>query len=223
MAKQEGAKPKLLRYLKEHVGEVIPSATLRDVAYPVDDWARSLRSLRDEGYIVEYDKSSKTYFFPYSEPQNTPKGSRYISNRLRSLVEIRDNSTCQMCGKDVRHDHIKIHIDHIVPYEWGGPTELENLQCLCSNCNEGKKNYVASENPQLMEQICNATSCGERLRLYFEHYANQEIGVDKLSVIAKTRDWTREVRRLRSAYNMQIEYCPEKKGVRSTATYIYLK
>lgn len=223
MARQEGAKPKLLRYLKEHVGEEIPHSTLEEVAGHVGSWERSLRTLRDDGYILEYNRSNNTYRFPYDEPRNEPKDSRYISTKLRSLVMIRDNSTCQMCGRNVKDDNIQIHIDHIVPLEWGGQTVLENLQCLCSNCNEGKKNYVASENPLLMERISNTTRCIERLGLYFDYYANREIGVDKLSVIAKTRDWTREVRRLRQDYNMDIEFHPKKQGIRDIDCYIYLK
>lgn len=224
MIRKEGAKPKLLRYFKQNVGRVIERHELEQLCIDNGtEWARSLRALRDEGYIIEYDKSSNTYFFPYETPQNEPKDSRYISNKLRALVMTRDNSTCQMCGRDVRNDRIKIHIDHIVPLEWGGSTTLENLQCLCSYCNEGKKNYVASENPALMECVSHATSCIERLRLYFDYYANQEIGVDKLSVVARTREWTRDVRRLRQDYNMEIQYLPRRRGVRDIDCYIYLK
>ena len=115
MAKKEGAKPKLLRYLKEHVGEQIPRETLKEIAENVGSWERSLRTLRDDGYIVEYDRSTKCYCFPYAEPQNEPKDDRYINNKLKSLVMIRDNSTCQMCGRNVKDNHIVVHIDHIVP------------------------------------------------------------------------------------------------------------
>ena len=211
MAKQEGAKPKLLRYFKEHVGEQIHRDTLKEVVGNVGSWERSLRTLRDDGYIVEYDRSTKCYCFPFAEPQNKPKDGRYINNKLKSLVMIRDNSTCQMCGKTVKDNHIRVQIDHIVPLSWGGKTELDNLQVLCSDCNEGKKNFVESEDPMLMEKVSNATSTKERLRLYFEHYKNVPITVDKLSVIAKTREWTRQLRYIRAEHNMDIEYTPKNK------------
>lgn len=222
MARKEGAKPKLLRYFKENVGREIHRSELEELCKDNGtEWARSLRTLRDDGYIIEYDSSNNTYFFPYETPQNDPKDSRYINNKLKSLVMVRDNSTCQMCGRDVKHDHIRIHLDHIVPLEWGGTTTLDNLQCLCSDCNEGKKNYVASEDPSVMERLSQCTSTIERLRIYFESYPNVEIGVDKLSVIAKTREWTRQLRYVRSKYNMDIEYLPKKQGVRDMETYIY--
>ncbi len=221
-AKKEGAKSKLLKYFKEHIAEEIPRDILAKLVDYTGGWERSLRSLRDDGYIVNYNHSNKTYIFPFSEPQNAPRDNRYIDKTTRSLVMIRDNSTCQMCGKTVKYDFIKIHIDHITPYEWGGLTCLDNLQCLCSECNEGKKNFVANENPELMKSICSSNSCIERLRIYFDFYANQEIGVDKLSVVGRTREWTRELRRLRSDYEMNIEYRPKKANIREIDCYIYI-
>lgn len=212
MAKREGAKGKILKYFQEHVGEQIHRDVLKDLVGNVGSWERSLRTLRDDGYVVEYNRSTKCYCFPYAEPQNVPKDNRYISSKLRALVMIRDNSTCQMCGRNVRDDHIRVHIDHVVPLSWGGTTELDNLQVLCSDCNEGKKNYVESENPALMVEVNKATSTKERLRLYFEYYKNKQIDVDKLAVIAKTREWTRALRYVRSDYDMDIEFIPRNKA-----------
>jgi 5-methylcytosine-specific restriction endonuclease McrA len=35
---------------------------------------------------------------------------------------------------------VTLHIDHIVPVSKGGASEMDNLQTLCFDCNEGKKN-----------------------------------------------------------------------------------
>ena len=211
MARKEGAKPKLLRYFKQHVGEQISRETLKEVVNNVGGWERALRSLRDDGYIIDCNRSTKCYCFTHSEPQNEPKGSRTISKKLRALVMIRDNSTCQMCGKNVKDDHIKVHIDHIVPYNWGGKTEFDNLQVLCDDCNEGKKNFVESEDPELMKLISKATSTKERLKIYLENNKGVPITVDKLSVIGRTREWTRQLRFLRSENKMKIVYTPRNK------------
>ena len=98
---------------------------------------------------------------------------------------------------------------------------MENLQCLCKDCNEGKKNWESSENPDLMMEISKANNTGERRKLYFEFYPNKEISVNRLSVIAKTREWTRDLRRIRAVYGMNIEPLPAKKGVREEYCYIY--
>lgn len=224
MARKKGAKPKLLEYFKNHVGQVIPRKDLEELCKDNGtEWARSLRSLRDDGWKIDYNPSNNTYVFPYAEPVNEPKDSRYISKKLAAEVMIRDNSTCQMCGRTVADDGIRLHIDHIIPHEWGGKTELQNLQCLCSDCNEGKKNWATSEPKELMIEISNASSTTQRLKKYFEYYANTPIEVEKLSVIGKTREWTRQVRYLRED-NMDIEYLPhnQKKG-QDKDCYIYHK
>lgn len=221
MAK-EGAKKIILRYLKEHVGEPVPREVLDDLVNHVGGWERSARTLRDDGYelIVTRGKNT-TYCLTSAEPVNEARGNRTINNKLRAMVMLRDNSTCQMCGKSVAEDGIKIHVDHIVPYEWGGETVIENLQCLCEQCNEGKKNWEKSENPELMQEISKATSTKERLKRYFEFYPNIEIGVEKLEVISKTREWTRQLRYVREEYNMDIEYIPPSKLQERLEAYIY--
>lgn len=79
-----------------------------------------------------------------------------IIPRFKRVVFVRDNFTCQACGKrptwinehglifpDVR----KLACDHIHPYSKGGKTELNNLQTLCSKCN-GKKKDKTNWTPQ---------------------------------------------------------------------------
>lgn len=222
--RKTGAKPKILKYMKEHVGEWVSRDDLKKLVNNVGGWERSVRRLRDDGYEVIYDRSIKSYKLPYKEPVHEPKDSRYISQKLQAMVLIRDNATCQMCGKTVKEDHIKLVMDHVVPLDWGGKTEMDNLQALCRVCNEGKKAFVKGENPKLMENITNASNTEERLRLYFDYYYNMPIGVDKLAVIAKTREWTRQLRKLRQDYSMDIEYlAPNKKMQRERAAYIYWK
>lgn len=60
-----------------------------------------------------------------------------MTKELRNKVIIRDNYTCQSCGKYMP-DEVGLQVDHIVPVSKGGKTVLSNLQVLCSKCN-GKK------------------------------------------------------------------------------------
>jgi len=223
MARKEGAIKKIVKYLEEHVGEPIPTQKLNEVAYPTSGWSRTLRLERQvKGLDYTYDPSTKCYTLnSLDRKEVTPIDERYINAKVSAMVKIRDNSTCRMCGR--KAPNVIIHIDHIIPFDWGGPTTMENLQCLCERCNEGKKSWVASEDPILMEEISKATSTNERLRLYFEYYPNVEIEVDKLATIAHTREWTRQLRKIRELYDMDIKPLPNKKGVRDTYCYIYLK
>ncbi len=64
------------------------------------------------------------------------KTKREPSNRLKVQVLMRDGNRCRICGVACNDGIHKIHFDHIIPWSKGGETTLENLQVLCSNCNE---------------------------------------------------------------------------------------
>ena len=57
-----------------------------------------------------------------------------MTRELRKEIMIRDNYTCQQCGKYMP-DEVGLHIDHITPVSKGGKTIRSNLQVLCSKCN----------------------------------------------------------------------------------------
>jgi hypothetical protein len=60
-----------------------------------------------------------------------------IPPSLRYQVLSRDEC-CLKCGQ--RPPEVVLHVDHILPWSLGGPTELDNLQTLCGDCNLGKSN-----------------------------------------------------------------------------------
>lgn len=66
---------------------------------------------------------------------------RLMTKELREKIKVRDNYTCQMCGKYMP-DNVGLHIDHIVPIAKGGKTVESNLQVLCSVCNGRKSSKV---------------------------------------------------------------------------------
>lgn len=70
------------------------------------------------------------------------KGTSTISIKLRAWV-LRDQR-CAMCGRTPSEDHVKLHVDHKIPRSLGGTDDPDNLQALCSDCNEGKKNFYSN-------------------------------------------------------------------------------
>ncbi len=66
---------------------------------------------------------------------------RKINYRLRFLVMRRDNFKCCITGRSPATDpSVILEVDHIVPWEQGGETVLENLQTLAKDINIGKSN-----------------------------------------------------------------------------------
>ena len=58
----------------------------------------------------------------------------------RWAVLKRDNYSCKGCGRTPSNNHtVELEVDHIKPSAKGGENNLENLQTLCRDCNQGKK------------------------------------------------------------------------------------
>jgi 5-methylcytosine-specific restriction endonuclease McrA len=67
--------------------------------------------------------------------------SRQPSLRLRFCVMRRDRFRCCHCGKSPSPSTtpgLELCVDHVRPWAAGGETVLENLQTLCTDCNQGK-------------------------------------------------------------------------------------
>lgn len=52
-------------------------------------------------------------------------------------IKLRDEFTCQYCGK--KHSHRSLTIDHVLPKSKGGKYEWTNLVAACKQCNQAKK------------------------------------------------------------------------------------
>lgn len=61
----------------------------------------------------------------------------------RHNLYVRDNSTCQYCGK--QFDSKELNLDHVIPRDKGGETSWENIVCSCIRCNIRKGNRLAHE------------------------------------------------------------------------------
>ncbi len=213
----------LKEYLIENVGREIPLEELNTVCRNagLNEWTRVIRNLRQEGYDIE--NAPKRWYklrSLYVKPTGNKRGA--ISKKLRYMVFERDNYTCQACGRSPKKDGVILSPDHIVPVQWGGETTLDNLQALCRKCNEGKQAWVNGEDNEVMKLVSAQTNAKDRLKVYLENHPNEEIPVDRLAVVARTREWTRELRKLRAVEKMDIKYLPKsKKYNRSSDAYYY--
>lgn len=129
-----------------------------------------------------------------------PEGK--ISKTLRAWV-LR-NQRCVQCGRTPAEDGVKLHVDHKIPQSWGGASHPENLQALCSECNEGKKDYYASLEQETPKKILAAANhdqphmrIGEALKAAYP----EKLRGDLLERIASAKqfqeDWQKRLRELR--------------------------
>ena len=81
----------------------------------------------------------ENYNFSLTRQEIHSKNQRKLMNSdLRCKIIVRDNYTCQKCGKYMP-DEVGLHVDHIVPVSKGGKTVESNLRTLCKSCNMGKR------------------------------------------------------------------------------------
>jgi len=171
--KNLGARDKLRKYFLDHLGEVLDSDTLREIA-GISEWARRIRELRnEEGYqiLTHHDRSDlKPGQYILENPKPQPAFAREISKETRAYVLDRNGFTCQMCGAVAGEPHpydptrkTRLHIGHIIDKSMGGTDDPANLRAICSVCNEGASNLTLDRPSyeKLLIQIRRATGADQ--------------------------------------------------------------
>ncbi|WP_051205190.1 HNH endonuclease [Salinimicrobium xinjiangense] len=191
------AKKNLFYFLQTNGSGLYSREQLRDAAGK-ESWERSFRFLKEDGSIdFVYVPENKSYLITDVAHKLQPSVRKSLSAKLRYKIGNRDNHTCQNCGKTPR-DGVKLHVDHIVPVDWGGTNDENNLWMLCEKCNLGKKAFYKDEfDPELMKLIEKETSARGRLKVFFTQKPNTKVETAHLQTIARVRDWERALRYLR--------------------------
>lgn len=202
------ARKKLLLFFQENIGKALTKEKLANVA-GVYDWARSIRSLRQEGYDIELLKNGS--YVMHSTTKSSSGTKRVgVDSKTRYRILQRDNSVCQRCGRGV-NDGVKLAIDHKIPVELGGENSDDNLWVLCEECNLGKKHWFSDENAESMKRILAEKSGTKRLEKYFEEHPNVLIEPATLQVVSGIRDWERTLRMIRQNKNKVIRFVKKEK------------
>lgn len=214
-----GAKKKLLDIFNENVGVPLSKELLAETA-KVFDWARSIRSLRQEGYDIELLKDG-TYIMKSVEKREDGNKRDSIDAKTRYRIMQRDHSICQRCGRGV-DDGVKLAIDHKLPVDMGGDGSDENLWVLCEECNLGKKHWFSDQNADEMKVLFKEKSGSKRLEMFFDMHPNELLEPAKLNVISGIRDWERTLRLIRQNTGKDIQYV-RKDPETGSEGYIYKK
>jgi 5-methylcytosine-specific restriction endonuclease McrA len=129
------------------------------------------------------------------------RASGRINKDVRAYV-LR-NQRCDQCGRTPSDHHVVLHVDHKIPKAWSGTDEIGNLQSLCSECNEGKKNYYATYD-QYAPQLRKAVGYDEphrRIGELLKAFRGEPVRSDLLERVANAKqyqeDWQKRLRELR--------------------------
>lgn len=172
------------------------------------------------------------------EIERTHRGTETLYRLVKKLDEMRNTDTismkvrafilkdqrCAQCGRTPLEDHVKLHVDHKIPQEWGGTNDPDNLQPLCSDCNEGKKNFFATYNKYAdqIKQAANYDEPHKRIGELLKAFQGEFVPPDLIEIVANTKqyqdDWQKRLRELRTlGWNIDVD--KRKEGKRFIAYY----
>lgn len=169
---------------------------LPDDIGPQSELNKRVRELRYQ-HDVPYE-NGKYY---YRGERAHPLDNQGISAKLRAAVLNSAHGRCQMCGKTIAEDKVKLQVDHKVPHNWGGSTELENLWAICELCNSGKRDFFKSFNDEEMTKLVAIESVHLRLAEALRIHDGNPVPSWFLEFVANVNDfqddWQRRLRELR--------------------------
>ena len=115
------------------------------------DWKKAITLvyLGKSEVLEEYDRHIKTVSHAVKVPSvlrlNEKIPTKFIYNVKfsRPNVSLRDQYTCQYCGKIFKA--LDLTYDHVTPKSKGGPTSWNNIVTCCIPCNRKKDNLTLEQ------------------------------------------------------------------------------
>ncbi len=161
---------------------------------------RRLRSLR-KYYDLPGAFEGGRYVYKLGARKTGVTDSGVISGRLRAEALNLAKGRCQMCGKTVAEDGVKLQVDHKVPQAWGGLTVIENPWAICGDCNNGKRDHFQSYDPAEMAELLAYESVHERIAHLLRKHMGQPVDSNVIEFVAnateRQEDWQKRLRDLR--------------------------
>jgi 5-methylcytosine-specific restriction endonuclease McrA len=91
-----------------------------------------------------------------------------VTAKQRRLVEERAQGCCEYCLSQAGFSTQSFSIEHIIPRDKGGETEIENLALSCQGCNNHKYTKTEGYDPTTREYV---SLYHPRQQEWFNHFA----------------------------------------------------
>lgn len=196
------AAAEILDLLKQHP-EGLTAAEIRAELGDTGTQEQLMRRLRDlrKHYKVPYGKENGKTAYRYKGEKAVGSDAGSITGKQRARILNLAKGRCQMCGRTVQEDDIKLQVDHRIPQTWGGTDDDENLWAICVLCNHGKRDFFASFDPKEMEELVAIQSVHERIACFLKMHMGKAMDSNYIEDIANIRDrqedWQKRLRELR--------------------------
>ena len=188
---------------------------------------RRLRQLRGAFEIQlvpnPSDGRNPRYFLKARRTEHGKYDESRITAKMEAQVYAEWGQRCAMCGRTPKDDGVKLRIDHIIPRDWGGSTEPENLQPLCEEHNHGKQAWVSSLDPYAgaIRTAISLESPYERIGELLKAMEGEQVAADLIYVVAREENRGDALRRLRDLRDLgwEIDSHRRKVGKRTLSFY----
>jgi 5-methylcytosine-specific restriction endonuclease McrA len=162
---------------------------------------RRVRALRKYYHLPGHHEGDRYIYVLKGRKADVETDSGVVSGRLRAQALNIAKGRCQSCGNTIAGDGIKLQIDHKVPQTWGGLTVIENLWAICEACNNGKRDFFASFDIDVMKEIIGMVSVHERIAHLLKLHLCKPVPSDLIEFVANATerqdDWQKRLRDLR--------------------------
>jgi hypothetical protein len=170
---------------------------------------RSLRTHFDIAAVVDRHGDERYELRGWAPHRQVETGPAISSRRRAQALAP---GLCAQCGKTPLKHGVVLEVDLKVPPEWGGTTDPENLQPLCKDCLEGKRQYQETY-ITYSEQIRHAASFDEPQRRIGElllALRDEWVPSELIGIVASAKEYqadyekrTRELRLLGWDYEVR--------------------
>jgi hypothetical protein len=136
---------KILKFLRQNVGQKITGEELRYIAKDKTEWARRVRELRTEfGWPVVTRNTGRpdldVGIYLLEADRQSPEHDRHISDPVKREVLRRDGYKCKSCKWSYdewnRSDPRHLELHHVKHHASGGENTEKNLITLCTVCHD---------------------------------------------------------------------------------------
>lgn len=216
---------KIYRVLYENRDKPLTLAQIREgLNLTTTEQGQFDRRMRDLYPIFEFEKprNGSSYMYRIVKLLDVQLNTSSISAKIRA--EVLKEQRCAQCGKTPLEDQIKLDVDHKIPQKWGGTNDIDNLQPLCKECNNGKRDFYATFD-EYTEQIKAAVNYDEphrRIGELLKVFKGEPVPSQLLERVANAKqyqdDWQKRMRELR-VLGWMIDSTRQKEGKRFVAYY----
>lgn len=120
--------------------------------------------------LYDYDlKNKKWRKFAWIGPEGTlkPEPRKSLSSILKREVMVRQKNQCRFCkSKITLKPYCNADADHIIPINYGGKTNVDNIQLLCVGCHRHKTSLENQHDKRIMYLSKDNLNPGETIIVY---------------------------------------------------------